>query len=214
MIVDRLVFLPFRRDQATDFIDEAERAEHLGWSGGAHHGRVFVVVCYDDPGKPLANMGFASTTRILIAGHGHSGRPYISNSSGIGQKEYLPYNTVVDRLIEKGLPKRYIGAISCDACYTSIKSDTNPAFADLVACYLHKMGYRLSHTIGYMGPLGAVPEKIIFNHKFFRRFVDLTKDGVKATVKSTDAKQRFNGVWSIPKHLVGFSSSLNARPAF
>lgn len=212
MTVDRLVFIPFKRDQAGDFIAETKKAEALGAS--THHGRKFALVCYDDPGKPLASLGFSPMTRVMIAGHGLAGRPYISNSAGYGQKEYLPYNVVVDRLIEKGLPKRYLGAISCDVCYSSIKNDNNPAFADLVARYLHKKGYRLAHTIGYLGPLGAVPEKISDKHKFLHRVVDLMKDGVEVTVKSTDAKERFLGARSIPRHLENLAAVANTCPAY
>ncbi len=218
MSTDRCVFIPFLRNQATDFIDEAKRAEAAGASGVAHRKRKFAVVCYDDPGKPLKDLGFSFGTRILIAGHGQAGRPYISNSSAIGQKEYLPYNVVCDRLIEKGLQKRYAGAISCDVCYSSIKSDTNPAFADLVARYLHRKGYKLLHTIGYQGPMGAVHEQMkTGNHKFSHRVVDLiAADGTKTTVKSSDsdARQRYSGAWSIPKHLENLSAANDRYPAF
>ena len=215
MSIDRCVFIPFLREQAGDFIDEAARAQAAGASGLAHHARKFSVVCWDDPGKPLESLGFSLDTRVLIAGHGQPGRPYISNSGGHGRKEYLPYNVVVDRLIEKGLQKRYCGSISCDVCYSSIHNDRNPAFADLVARYLHKKGYKLAHTIGYMGPMGAVPEKMTGPHKYHHRVVDLlSDDGSTETVKSADAKERFWGVWSVPKHLENLRPAYDSCPAF
>ena len=217
MTTDRLVFIPFNRNQATDFIDEARRAEAHGTAGTAHHARKFTVVCYDDPGTPLKDLGFSLGTRILIAGHGIGGRPYISNSSGLGRKQYLPYNVVCDRMIEKGLQKRYAGTISCDVCYSAIKSDRNPPFADLVARYLHEKGYKLVNTIGYMGPMGPVHEKMTGEHKFYHRVVDLTaNDGTKTTVKTSDgdARQRYYGFWSVPKHLQNLSAAYDTCPRF
>ncbi|WP_296741340.1 hypothetical protein [Mesorhizobium sp.] len=217
MSTDRLVFIPFNRSQATDFIDEARRANNHGSGATAHRARKFSVVCYDDAGTPLEDLGFSFGTRILIAGHGLAGRPYISNSTGIGQKQYLPFNVVCDRLIEKGLQKRYAGTISCDVCYSAVKNDRNPPFADLIARYLHKKGYKLVNTIGYMGPMGAVHEKMSGNHKYYHRVVDLVSDdGTKKTVKSSDgdARERYFGVWSIPKHLEGLSLANDTCPAF
>src|ERR1700760_2564012 len=121
MANDRVVFTPFNRDQVTDFIDQADEATSLGARGKAHHARVFSIVCYDDPGQPLEDLGFGWGSRILIAGHGEPGRPYISNSYGIGKKQYVPFNVVADRLIEKGLQKRYTGTIGCDVCYSAVK---------------------------------------------------------------------------------------------
>ncbi len=217
MATDRLVFIPFRRDQATDFIQQAADAEAKGASGAAHHNRRFSVVCWDDAGKPLEDLGFSIGTRILIAGHGIAGRPYISNSSGIGRKQYLPFNVVCDRLIEKGLPKRYAGAISCDVCYSSVPNDRNPAFADLVARYLHDKGYKLVYTIGYQGPMGPVHEKLAGNHKFEHRVIDLIKDdGTKVTIKTSDgdAHRRYTGAWSIPRHLANLQAAFDTCPAF
>lgn len=217
MTTDRCIFIPFKRSQATDFIDEARRAEAHGASGTAHHNRKFSVVCYDDDGTPLKKLGASVGVRIMIAGHGIAGRPYISNSGGIGQKQYLPFNVVCDRMIEKGLQKRYVGTIGCDVCYSAVKNDNNPAFADLVARYLHGKGYRLLHTMGYMGPMGAVHEKMSGNHKFHHRVVDLQNDdGSITTVKSSasDARQRYSGVWSVPKHLRGLSAANDACPAW
>ena len=217
MATDRLVFIPFLREQATDFIDQADQAEAKGASGAAHHARKFGVVCYDDAGTPLAQLGFSVGTRILIAGHGIAGRPYISNTGGIGRKQYLPYNVVCDRMIERGLPKRYAGAISCDVCYSSVPNDKNPAFADLVARYLHAKGYKLVYTIGYMGPMGPVPEKLHGNHKFEHRVIDLMQDdGSKITIKTSDsdARSRYLGMRTIPKHLQGLSAAWETCPAF
>ncbi|VAW65519.1 hypothetical protein MNBD_GAMMA08-2152 [hydrothermal vent metagenome] len=215
MTTNRCVYIPFTREQAGDFIQEAEKANSLGSSGKTHHARKFTVICYGDPGKGLKALGCATNTRILIAGHGLAGRPYISNSAGQGQKEYLPFNAVVDRMIESGLQKRYLGTISCDVCYSSLKSSKNPAFADLVSRYLHKKGYRLAHTIGYMGPMGAVHEKLQGEHKFLHRVVDLMDENNNTvTVKSKDAKVRFWGMKSIPKHLDSLASSLNTCPPF
>ncbi len=216
-MTDRLVFIPFKREQATDFIQEAAAAEAKGASGAAHHARKFSVVCWDDGGTPLEDLGFSFGTRILIAGHGVAGRPYISNSSGIGRKEYLPFNVVCDRLIERGLPKRYAGAISCDVCYSCMPNNRNPAFADLVARYLHDKGYKLVYTIGYMGAMGPVHEKLAGNHKFEHRVVDLLQDdGTTLTVKTSDseARRRYLGAWSIPKHLKGLAAAYDSCPAF
>ena len=216
MATKRCVYIPFRRDQATDFIEEAEKANRLGVEGKTHHARSFSVVCYDDPGEKLKSLGAAINTRILIAGHGTAGRPYISNSGGIGTKEYLPFNVVVDRMIESGLQKRYMGTISCDVCYSSVSSDSNPAFADLVARYLHKKGYKFTNTLGYMGPMGPVHEALKGKHKFLHRVVDLMNDDgtVAKTVKTKDAKVRYWGTKTIPDHLNGLSSAVDSCPAY
>jgi hypothetical protein len=217
MSTDRCVFMPFARTQVTDFIRQAAEAEQHGAAGTAHHDRKFAVVCYDDPGKPLKDLGFSFGTRILIAGHGLAGRPYISNSGGIGQKQYLPFNVVCDRLIEKGLQKRYAGAISCDVCYSSVNNKTNPPFADLVARYLHSKGYKLLYTIGYMGPMGAVHEKMTGDHKFYHRVVDVVDDqGTKTTLKSSssEARKRYFGTESVPKHLGNLSAANDTCPPF
>jgi hypothetical protein len=217
MTTDRVVFMPYKRDQVADFVEQAEEATRLGAVGKTHHARQFSVVCYDDPGEPLEELGFGWGSRILIAGHGQPGRPYISNSSGYGQKQYVPFNVVGDRLIEKGLQKRYVGTIGCDVCYSAVKSDANPPFADLLARYLHEKGYSLVNTIGYLGPMGAVPEKLIGDHKFRHRVVDLyagTAD--EETVKSSDlfARTRYFGMFSVPPHLTGLRIADSSCPAY
>lgn len=215
MTTHRCVYIPFTREQAGDFIEEAERAHNYGQTGQTHHKRKFSVVCYGDPGKGLKSLGAATKTRILVAGHGAVGRPYISNTGGYGQKEYLPYNVVIDRMIESGLQKRHLGTISCDVCYSSIKNERNPAFADLMARYLHKKGYRLTHTIGYMGPMGAVHERLDGEHKFLHRVVDLeNEDGDITTVKTKDARVRFWGTKPIPQHLKNLNTAANHCPRF
>jgi hypothetical protein len=207
---DRLVFIPFNRDQATDFLDEATRANGHGAAGSPHRDGKFAVVCYDDAGTPPEDLGLAIGARILIAGNGLAGRPYISNSTGVGRKQYLPFNVVCDRLIEKGLQKNYTGTISCCVCFSAVKNDRNPDFADLVARYLHKKGYWLVNAIGYMGSMSAVHEKMPGNHKYYHRAVGLiADDGTKTTVKTSDggARERYFGLWSIPKHLEGLAAA-------
>jgi hypothetical protein len=209
--IDRLVFIPFLRNQATDFVQQTIDAN----TGATHHQRTFFEVCYDDPGKPLEDLGFALTTRVHIAGHGRAGRPYISNTSGVGQKEYMPFNVVCDRMIEKGLPKRYCGAISTDVCYSAIRSNANPSFADLVARYLTRQGYLMLHTIGYTGPMNAVHETMA-GHKYQHRVVDVTKGGTESTIKTSDwaAWKHYTGLSGIPSHLNGLTSAYNNCPPF
>lgn len=215
-LVERCVFIPFLRAQAGDFIQEAQDAEAKGASGDAHHARKFAVVCYDDPGKPLKDFGVSLTTRILIAGHGQPGRPYISNTSGQGRKEYLPYNVVCDRLIEKGLRKRYCGAISCDVCYSAVANSNNPSFADLVSRYLNHKGYILLHTIGYMGPMNAVHEAMAGKHKYEHRVVDVMKGGAQKTIKTADwaAWKHYSGIWSVPSHLKNLNAAYDTCPPY
>lgn len=213
--MDRCVYIPFKREQAPDFIRQSHTATMMGTFGLTHHERKFAVVCYDDPGEPLKELGASIGTRILIAGHGLAGRPYISNSSGHGQKEYLLFNFVVDRMIESGLQKRYVGTVSCDVYYSSVDNDRNPAFADLVARYLHAKGYRFAHTMGYMGALFPVPEEMTNGHKFYHRVVELMgDDGTKTTLKSKDANTRLWGTEKVPAHLENLSSALNTCPAY
>lgn len=216
MATDRCVFIPFDRGQAADFIKDTQDAHNAGQNGAAHYGRKFSVVCYDDDGKPLEKLGAAFGIRILIAGHGLAGRPYISNSSGHGRKEYLPFNVVADRLIEKGLQKRYVGTISRDVCYSAVKNDRNPPFADLLARELRSRGYKLINVIGYYGAMGPVYEKLAGNHKFHHRVVDLDmEDGSVNTVKTKDAKERFTGIFKeVPKHLKGLKAHYDQCPAF
>src|SRR5215469_6982653 len=110
-IVDRCVFIPWPRADAADFVALAADATNKGSTGAAHRARDFSTVCWDDAGKPLEDLGISLTTRIEIIGHGAAGDPYLCNKeddTGPGAVN-LPFNIVCDRLIEKGLLKRYAG---------------------------------------------------------------------------------------------------------
>lgn len=216
MTTDRCVFIPFDRNQAADFIQQTDAAHKAGTDGYTHHARKFTYICYDDPGTPLEALGAAFGVRILIAGHGSAGCPYICNSPGQGRQEFLPFNVVVDRLVAKGLQKRYVGTISCDVCFSAVKNDKNPPFADLMAQDLRSKGYILANTIGYFGAMGPVHESLGGNHKYHHRVVDLIADdgSVTATVKTKDAKKRYYGYGTIPAHLVGLTSAYDVCPAY
>jgi len=215
-ISDRCFFIAWPRAEAADFVREATEASDKGTSGAAHRKRSFSVVCWDDPGKPLGEMGLTSTTRIELVGHGKAGSPYISNTGGGGvRKQYLSFETVCDRMIEKGLVKRYAGAISCGVCYSGVKGNTNPSFADLVSRYLNHKGYILLHTIGYMGSMNTVHEVLPGKHKYEHRPVDVTKsDGTMATIKTSDwaAWKHYSGVWRVPKNLENLPIAWDTRP--
>jgi hypothetical protein len=212
MAFDRCFFMPYRRDQVGDFIAEVDQIALKAVGGKVHHARRMLIVCYDDAGKPLEKLGFALDTRISIVGHGKAGRPYISNSTGQGQKEYVPYNIVCDRMIERGLQKRYAGAISCDICYSAVKNDRNPSFADLVARYLTTKGFLLMHTIGYTGSMNTVPEIIPGKHKYEHRPVDVGGTTIKTS--DWDGWKHYSGLRFIPTHLKNLAAANDNCPNF
>jgi hypothetical protein len=217
MHVDRCVFVPFTRAEGEDFANDATEAMQSGASGDAHHARNWSVVCYDDPGTPLKDLGFALTTRVLIAGHGKAGSPYAGSTGGssMGRRVFLPFDVICDRMIEKGLQKRYLGAISCDVCYSGIKSGTTPSFADLTARYLNHRGYIALHTIGYNGTMGAKYERIE-NYKYHHRVVDVKTAGGEKTIKTSQwaAWKHYSGLWSVPKQLLGLPIAYDRRPPY
>jgi hypothetical protein len=202
-IVGRCFFVPWPRADAADFVAKAVAATNKGASGAAHRPRHFSVVCWDDPGTPLRYLGFGLTTRIEIIGHGQAGSPYISNSGRARRKQRLPFSLVCDRMIAKGLQKRYVGAISCGTCYSGVGSNTNPSFADLVSRYLNHKGFLALHTIGYMGKMSSAHEAIP-GHKHEHRPVHITKsDGSETTIKTSDwsAWKYYTGIRSVPERL-------------
>jgi hypothetical protein len=214
-IVDRCFFVPFNRADAPDFVAEAAEATAKGESGDAHRARKFSVICADDGGTPLKKMGMGLSTRIEIVGHGKAGSPYVSNTGGNGiRKKYMPFSDICDLMIEMGLQKRYTGAISCGVCSSGISSGKNPSFADLVSRYLNHKGYLMLHTIGYMGAMNTVHERIGGKSKYEHRPVDVqTKNGTE-TMKTSDwaAWKHYSGIWSVPGHLKNLPVAWDSRP--
>ncbi|QDT59776.1 hypothetical protein SV7mr_22860 [Stieleria bergensis] len=189
MSTSRTAFIPWDEAQAGAFKQEYEDSD--ADRGLSHHKRKWKIVYLDSPGKPLAKVGFGTTTRIMIAGHGAIGDPTIAADHGTGGAD-RSYSDVVDLMFQLGLKKHYLGTIACDVCYSALG---NPPFAKLLAKELWKRGVKASCVLGYKGPLGAMYNDELAGSKYTHRVVDVEDDdgNVIDTVKSSKMQQRFYG---------------------
>ena len=87
MSTSRTAFIPWDEAQAGAFKQEYEDSD--ADRGLSHHKRKWKIVYLDSPGKPLAKVGFGTTTRIMIAGHGAISDPTIAADHGTGRRSEL-----------------------------------------------------------------------------------------------------------------------------
>jgi len=150
---DSLVFNPFSapdgffKRQEVMFYGARTRGPGIDPEGGK-----FVVCTYLDGGASVKTIAIKDY-ELIVTGHGDPGLPYVTDGL-----EWLPYDVVCDRLIEREFPKTYKGTITCDVCSSGLSKNGCPAFADLVFRYLRSEGYNyFSGTVGYMGYFQPMP---------------------------------------------------------
>lgn len=187
---DRVLFIPWNRDQSGSFSTEHDEDDRLS----SHHKRKWKVICMDTPGKPLGDVGFGFGTRIHVVGHGSPGNPSLSADHGTGGAS-VSYTDLVDKMFEKGLKKYYIGTVACDVCSSALG---DPCFAQLLARELWKRGVKASCVLGYKGTLFSVHNTYDGDgkkHKYKHRTVEIKdEDGdMISDLKSRDAQERFFG---------------------
>lgn len=121
---DWTLFIPFPRSQAGDFATEHDTDDE-----DTHHNRTWTVICADDAGTPLADIGSGTGTRLHVVGHGAIGDPKIAADHGTGGGE-VSTDEIVEMLENKGLKKHYLGTVACDVCYSALGK---PSFAKMLA---------------------------------------------------------------------------------
>ena len=185
MAQDRVVFVPWNKAQSGKFGGDGD------WSNStkkeSHHKREWTTYYLDTPGKPLQSLGFGMGARLHVFAHGSDTDPTIAYPDVQGASQVTPAE-LAEMLKEKGLPKRYIGTVVCDICYSALGS---PSFAKRLARELHSLGYA-TPVMGHTGALYPVYFRYAEykDTKYNHRMVELL-DG--SNVKSKEAQVRFWG---------------------
>lgn len=193
MANDRVLFIPWNRNQAGTFAGEHTEAQRQG----SHHKRNWQVVCLDDPGQPLRALGFGSGWRVHVVGHGAIGDPTIDPDHGINA-DPVHADDLADMLMAKGLRKHYLGTIACDVCHSALG---DPCFAKVLARALWDRGFRATCVLGYKGSLFSTYRDRNANsretntltgktHKYKHRVVEDAQGNID---KSKNLQERFFG---------------------
>lgn len=188
MATDRVEFVPWDHITAAGL---ETSTYNQGTKEQTHHKRKWKLVYYDDhhPGGVISKLGASFGSRLIIAGHGAPDHPniYASHDDNVG----ISYEVVVDRLLEHGLKKYYVGTIGCDVCSSAVG---NQPFAKLLAKELRRRGFKMTCVIGYKGALRPSyrdrDDQLGGEHKYFHRAVRLQDNTI---VKSSQAYERFYG---------------------
>jgi hypothetical protein len=185
MAQDRVVFVPWNQSQSGKFGTDGD------WSNkqkaNTHHKRNWTTYYLDTAGTPLKQLGMGVGARLHIFAHGSPDDGSQCFPDVAGPASVTPAQ-LADLIEQKGLPKRYMGTVVCDICYSALGA---PSFAKGLARQLFSRGY-VCATMGHTGALYPVYFRYgeFKTNEYEHRMVELL-DG--ANVKSKYAQERFWG---------------------
>lgn len=188
MAKDRVVFVPWNKSQAGKFGGDGDWSNRQ--KANTHHKRNWTTFYLDSAGTPLAQVGWGTSARVHIFGHGvPPGQDNTKTYPDVQGAAPVSVAELADMLEAKGLKKRYLGTIVTDICYSALGT---PPLAKQLARILHKKGYHCP-VMGHKGAIFPVYFRygqLDPNSKYEHRITELL-DG--SHVKSKEAEERFWG---------------------
>ena len=144
---DRVVFVPWNQNQSGKFGTDGDWSNSL--KDQTHHKRTWTTYYLDTAGEPLKALGLGVAARLHIFAHGSDTDPTQCMPDTAGAGNVTPA-ALAEMIEDKGLPKRYMGTVVCDICYSALGS---PSFAKRLARELDRRGYKCP-VMGHTGVLG------------------------------------------------------------